>query len=113
MPRAGAQDRDAGYIVLHSEIVPFTVTPKPTQKFHMLSVISVYAFNTDAKCSNQIQILPKKRAHCEIRRKRVYYLGAGQELDEQCEYRDLLSTPFPSCPSGRGDSHQRIKVERV
>lgn len=93
--------RDAGYVVFCSKIAPFAVTPKPTQKSHRLSVTSFYGFNTDAKCSNQIQILPKNRAHCEIRWKRVYYLVAGQELDEQCEYRDLLSIPFPSCPSDR------------
>lgn len=28
----------------------------------------------------------------------VYYLDTGQELDEQCEYKDLLSTSFLSCP---------------
>lgn len=59
-----------GYIVLHSKIVMFIVTPKPTQKFHVLSVISFQGFNTDAKCSNQMQILPNNRAHCEVRWKR-------------------------------------------
>lgn len=35
----------------------------------------------------------------------VYYLNAGQELNEQHEYRDLLSAPFPSCPSDISDGN--------
>lgn len=47
------------------------------------------------------------------RRGMVYYLDAGQGLDEQCEHGNLPGTPFPSCPSDIRYSHQRTKVKHM
>jgi hypothetical protein len=59
----------------------------------MFFVIFFCSFNTDDKCPNQTQILPNNGAHCEVRWKRDGLLSdAGQELNEQSEYRDLLHT---------------------
>lgn len=65
-----------------------------------LSLVSFDGFNTGSTCSHQIQILPNNWADCEVRWKRRTYLNAGMELNEQHEYRDLLSSiPFPYYPS--------------
>ena len=68
-PMGWAQDR-CGLHCVSLKISYVYSTPKPTDKFHMLFVISFQSFNTDAKCSNQIRILPNNRAQWEVRWKR-------------------------------------------
>lgn len=107
-----AQDGDAGYIVLQSKIVNYS-TPKPTEKFHML-FISLQGFNTDAKCSNQIQILPNNRAHCEAGWKRDGLIsGRRTGTDEQYEHRDLLQHTFSFLPFSIQYGNPCIKVKHV
>lgn len=70
-------------------------TTKPTQEFHMLFVFKVLTLMTNAQIKDRFfQII----GHT-VRlggRGMVYFLDAGQEINEQRKYRDLLSTPFPS-----------------
>lgn len=88
--------------------------PKPNQKCHLLIVISFHGFNTDAKCSNQTQILPKTGHTVRLgTRGMVYYLDAGQELDKPCDDRNRPGTPFPSCPADIRYSNRHIRVKHM
>lgn len=90
----------------------FTVTPKPTQNSTCFLLFP----------SRVLTLMPSvqiKYRYCQITGhtvrlgRRGFIRVAGQELDEQCEYRDLLSTPFPSCPSDIWYSSRQIKVKHV
>lgn len=94
MPVEWAWDSDMDYMVLHSKTVTFIVLLSP-QEFHMLFVFKVLTLMTNAQIKDRFfQII----GHT-VRlggRGMVYFLDAGQEINEQRKYRDLLSTSFPS-----------------
>lgn len=90
--------RDVCPIVLHSKTLAVYSTTKPTKKFHVLFFVIL------SKVLTLITNVQIKHRFCQITghtvrlggRGMVYYLNAGQELNEQREYRDLLSAPFLS-----------------